>query len=41
MIKLDFSYNIFELDAASNNGVDDIRNLIDQVRIPPQTSTIS
>ena len=32
----DFSYNIFELDAASNNGVDDIRNLIDQVRIPPQ-----
>ena len=34
---LDFSYNIFELDAASNNGVDDIRNLIDQVRIPPQT----
>jgi len=34
---LDYSYNIFELDAASNNGVDDIRNLIDQVRIPPQT----
>ena len=33
----DFSFNIFELDAASNNGVDDIRNLIDQVRIPPQT----
>jgi len=33
----DFSYNIFELDAASNNGVDDIRNIIDQVRIPPQT----
>ena len=33
----DYSYNIFELDAASNNGVDDIRNLIDQVRIPPQT----
>ena len=32
----DFSFNIFELDAASNNGVDDIRNLIDQVRIPPQ-----
>ena len=30
------SYNIFELDAASNNGVEDIRNLIDQVRIPPQ-----
>ena len=33
----DFSYNIFELDAASNNGVDDIRNLVDRVRIPPQT----
>lgn len=33
----DFAFNIFELDAASNNGVDDIRNLIDQVRIPPQT----
>ncbi len=32
----DFSFNIFELDAASNNQVDDIRNLIDQVRIPPQ-----
>lgn len=30
------SYNIHELDAASNNGVDDIRSLIDQVRIPPQ-----
>lgn len=30
------SYNIHELDAASNNGVDDIRNLIDQVRVPPQ-----
>jgi DNA polymerase-3 subunit gamma/tau len=28
---------VFELDAASNNSVDDIRNLIDQVRIPPQT----
>ena len=33
----DFTFNIFELDAASNNSVDDIRNLIDQVRIPPQT----
>jgi len=32
----DFSFNIFELDAASNNKVDDIRNLTDQVRIPPQ-----
>ncbi len=30
------SYNIHELDAASNNSVDDIRNLIEQVRIPPQ-----
>ena len=30
------SFNIFELDAASNNSVDDIRNLIDQVRIAPQ-----
>ena len=32
----DFAFNIFELDAASNNGVDDIRNLTEQVRIPPQ-----
>ena len=32
----DNSYNIFELDAASNNGVEGIRNLIDQTRIPPQ-----
>lgn len=32
----DFAFNIFELDAASNNSVDDIRNLIDQVRIVPQ-----
>lgn len=30
------SYNIHELDAASNNGVDDIRQLIEQVNIPPQ-----
>lgn len=30
------SYNILELDAASNNSVDDIRSLIEQVRIPPQ-----
>lgn len=30
------SFNVFELDAASNNSVDDIRNLVDQVRIPPQ-----
>lgn len=33
----DFAFNIFELDAASNNSVDDIRALNDQVRIPPQT----
>ncbi len=32
----DFSFNIFELDAASNNSVDDIRSITDQVRIPPQ-----
>ena len=32
----DYAFNIFELDAASNNSVDDIRHLIDQVRIPPQ-----
>lgn len=30
------SFNVHELDAASNNSVDDIRSLIDQVRIPPQ-----
>jgi len=33
----DFAFNIFELDAASNNSVDDIRALTEQVRIPPQT----
>lgn len=32
----DLSFNIFELDAASNNSVDDIRELTSQVRIPPQ-----
>mgnify|MGYP001458680443 FL=1 len=32
----DFSFNIFELDAASNNSVDDIRSITDQVRIVPQ-----
>ena len=32
----DFAFNIFELDAASNNSVEDIRSLTDQVRIPPQ-----
>lgn len=31
------SFNIFELDAASNNSVEDIRSLTEQVRIPPQT----
>lgn len=31
------SMNIFELDAASNNSVDDIRRLVEQVRIPPQS----
>ncbi len=35
------SYNIHELDAASNNSVDDIRNLTDQVRIPPQIGKYS
>ena len=35
------SYNIHELDAASNNGVDDIRTLTDQVRIPPQIGRYS
>ena len=33
----DFAFNIFELDAASNNKVEDMRNLMEQVRIPPQT----
>ena len=32
----DFSFNIFELDAASNNSVEDIRSLTDQVRFAPQ-----
>jgi len=35
------SFNIHELDAASNNSVEDIRSLIDQVRIPPQTGKYS
>jgi DNA polymerase-3 subunit gamma/tau len=30
------SFNVFELDAASNNKVEDIRSIVDQVRIPPQ-----
>lgn len=32
----DLSFNVFELDAASNNSVEDIRSITDQVRIPPQ-----
>lgn len=35
------SYNIHELDAASNNSVDDIRNLTEKVRIPPQIGKFS
>ena len=35
------SFNIHELDAASNNSVDDIRNLTDQVRVPPQIGKYS
>jgi DNA polymerase-3 subunit gamma/tau len=35
------SYNIHELDAASNNSVEDIRSLIDQVRVPPQLGKYS
>ena len=35
------SFNIHELDAASNNSVEDIRSLIDQVRIPPQVGKYS
>ena len=35
------SFNIHELDAASNNSVEDIRSLIDQVRIPPQIGKYS
>lgn len=35
------SFNIHELDAASNNKVEDIRNLTDQVRIPPQVGKYS
>src|SRR5262245_41465472 len=32
----DMAFNIFELDAASNNGVEEIRSIVDTVRIPPQ-----
>lgn len=35
------SYCIHELDAASNNGIDDIKNLMDQVQIPPQVGKYS
>ena len=35
----EFAFNIFELDAASNNSVEDIRKINDQVRIPPQVGT--
>ena len=35
-IEEELEYNIFELDAASNNSVEDIRNITDQIRIPPQ-----
>ncbi|MEM1134868.1 MAG: DNA polymerase III subunit gamma/tau [Bacteroidota bacterium] len=35
--KLNFDYNIYELDAASNNSVDDIRSLVEQVRYAPQS----
>lgn len=37
----DRSYNIHELDAASNNSVEDIRSIIDKVRIPPQIGSYS
>ncbi len=33
------AFNVFELDAASNNKVEDIRSIVDQVRIPPQKGT--
>ena len=35
----DYAFNIFELDAASHNSVDDIRSINEQVRIPPQIGT--
>ncbi len=34
--EVDLSFNVFELDAASNNSVEDIRQIVDTVRIPPQ-----
>ena len=36
----DFAFNIFELDAASNNSVEDIRKINEQVRIPPQVLSL-
>ena len=36
----DFAFNIFELDVAFNNSVDDIRKFIEQVRIPPSSRQI-
>jgi DNA polymerase-3 subunit gamma/tau len=38
-IQDDFAFNIFELDAASNNSVEDIRKINEQVRIPPQVGS--
>jgi len=38
-LNIEISMNIFELDAASNNSVEDIRNLIEQVRFAPQSGT--
>ncbi len=35
-VQEDYAFNVFELDAASNNKVEDIRSIVDQVRIPPQ-----
>ena len=32
----DLSFNVFELDVASNRGIEEMKNLIDKVRIPPQ-----
>ena len=34
----ELQYSVFELDAASNNSVEDIRSIVDSVRIPPQTT---
>ncbi len=37
LISSDYSFNVFELDAASNNGIEEIKRLNEQVRIPPRT----